>query len=360
MTSVHLVRALAVVAAIAVAAAGCGHSETATRGAAEPAANVTVVRPSGGRAATLVLPARVAAREEVTLTARLAARLTRLPLREGDHFRRGQTLASFDAPETRAALEGARAGLAAATTARDLARRQEARMDSLYAVRVAALRELEGARAERQAAEAAWSQARAQLDQMESGTALTAPFDGVVVRRHADPGATLGPGESLLDLRSDAVGEVVASVPESELDRLAARTAEFQIDDGPWRPATLARVDGMTDFATRSRGARFHAAPGERLEAGAFARVRLPAAANVGSANAGATGNLAVPSTALVRRGELAGVFVVEDGVARLRWLRLGAVGGGAAEVLAGLAASDQVIADPSGLTDGRPVTVAR
>ncbi len=176
------------------------------------------------------------AREEVTLTARLAARLTALPLREGDHFRRGQTLATFDAPETRAALEGARAGLASATLARDLARRQEARMDSLFAARVAAQRELEGAQAERRAAEAGWAQARAQVDQMQSGVTLEAPFDGVVVRRHADPGGTVGPGQPLLDLRSSAVGEIVVAVPESELPRLAARRAEVQSAMGPGDP----------------------------------------------------------------------------------------------------------------------------
>jgi len=62
-------------------------------------------------------------------------------------------------------------------------------MDSLYAQRVAALRELEGAQAERRGAEAAWAQARAQVDGFASGTELTAPFAGVVVRRHTDPGA---------------------------------------------------------------------------------------------------------------------------------------------------------------------------
>jgi hypothetical protein len=59
-----------------------------------------------------------------------------------------------------------------------------------------------------------------------------------------------------------------------------------------------------------------------------------------------------------VRRGELAGVFVVEDGVARLRWLRIGRESGGEVEVLAGLDGADAVVADPAGLVDGRAVTV--
>jgi RND family efflux transporter MFP subunit len=342
-----------------LAATGCGADPTKSEGSAEAAAAPVTVTHAGSPAGdALVLPARVTARDEVTLTARLAARLTELPVREGARFRKGDALARFDAPETRAALDGARAGLAAATLARDLARRQESRMDSLFAARVAAQRELEGAQAERRGAEAAWAQSRAQVDQMASGTTLEAPFDGVVVRLHADPGTTVGPGQPVLDVRSHEVGEITSSVPESELARLAGARVEYQVGEGPWRPATLVNVDGMTDFATRSRVARFRPARPTVLEAGAFGRVRLAASRPGGRAKAPAGGSLSVPASALVIRGGLSGVFVAESGVARLRWLRIGRVNGGAVEVLAGLDSGDDVIVNPAGLSDGRPVRV--
>jgi RND family efflux transporter MFP subunit len=357
MTKTAFSGALALLLTAALAAGGCGRSASKhTDTGAGPLASVTVIRAGAQAGDALVLPGRVAARDEVTLTARLGARLTALPVREGDSFRRGTALARFDAPESQAQLDGARAGLAAAALARDLARRQETRMDSLHATRVAALRELEGAQAERRAAEATWALARSQADQLESALTLTAPFDGVVVRRHADPGATLGPGQPILDIRSAEVGEIAVPVPESELSRLATARAEFQIGDGVWQPASLARVDGMTDVATRSRVARFRAAGGARLEAGAFVRVRLATSATAGSG--ASLQPLAVPLGTLVRRGELTGVFVAENGVARLRWLRVGRQSGGSLEVLAGLSASDPVIADPSGLVDGRRVKV--
>ncbi len=231
-------------------------------------------------------------------------------------------------------------------------------MDSLYANRVAALRELEGAQAERRAAEAGWAQARAQADGLRSGTAIEAPFDGVLVRRHADVGVTVGPGQSLVDIRSGEPGEITASVPEAALPNLAGARAEVQIDDGPWLAATLARVDGMTDWATRSRVARFRAPAGAALEPGAFARVRLGWNVATGRADASASRLLTVPSRSLIRRGGLTGVFVAEAGVARLRWLRVGREDGEAVEVLAGLAPDDAVILDPAGLEDGRAVRV--
>jgi RND family efflux transporter MFP subunit len=231
-------------------------------------------------------------------------------------------------------------------------------MDSLYANRVAALRELEGAQAERRSAEAGYAQARAQADQFRSGTAIAAPFDGVVVRRHADVGVTVGPGQPLLDIRSGGTGEITVSVPEAELPRLVRARAEVQVGDGPWGEATLERVDGMTDFSTRSRVARFRAASIATVEPGAFARVRLGAPHEAGKGARTAAGVLTVPSRSLVRRGSLTGVFVAESGVARLHWLRIGRETGGAVEVLAGLAPGDDVIDDPAGLEDGRAVKV--
>lgn len=364
MNAATTLRFAAVAALASLALASCGGaSHEATTHDSGPAVSVTVLRASTGSPDALVLPARVTAREEVTLTARLGARLTSLPLHEGDRFRRGQALATFDAPETRAQLEGARAGLAAATVARDLARKQEARMDSLYANRVAALRELEGAQAERRAAEAGWAQAKAMVDGLASGTTLDAPFDGVVVRRHADVGVTVGPGMPVMDIRSSEVGDIEASVPESELSRLAGAgasgdaRAEYQVGDGDWAAATLLRVDGMTDFSTRSRVARFRPANGAALEPGAFARVKLLGA--TAASGAAVPVSLSVPVGALVKRGGLTGVYVAEDGVARLRWLRVGRVNGGRVDVLAGLGAEDEVIVNPAGLADGRAVKVA-
>ncbi|HSQ58892.1 MAG TPA: efflux RND transporter periplasmic adaptor subunit, partial [Acidobacteriota bacterium] len=67
-----------------------------------------------------------------------------------------------------------------------------------------------------------------------------------------------------------------------------------------------------------------------------------------------------VPAAALVRRGSLAGVYVVREGRARLRWLRLGGTAGPDVVVLAGLDPGDSVALAPAELTDGRRVEAAR
>jgi hypothetical protein len=53
-------------------------------------------------------------------------------------------------------------------------------------------------------------------------------------------------------------------------------------------------------------------------------------------------------------------VYVVQDGRAWLRWVRLGRADASSAEVLAGLDAGDEIALDPSKLADGRAVTARR
>lgn len=359
MKRVHL---LAAHAAILLAAAGCGgHGarRDATPADAPPVSVSIVKAGAASDGDALILPARVEASEEVTVKARAAARVTRFPVAEGRSFRAGDALALFDAPEARASLLAAESGAAAARSRRDLAARQESRMDSLYADRVVSLHELELAQAERRAAEAALAQAEAGREEWRAAVSTPAPFDGVVVRHLVDEGATLSPGDPLLDIRSSVAGLLAAAVPEGDVGRLARGGAfEYQVGAGPWRPAALVRVEGMIDPTTRSKMARFRPTTrGERLEAGAYARVRLAAARGVAAgAAAGETAPVTVPAGSVVRRGALTGVYVVRDGRAALRWVRLGRALGADVEVLAGLDRGEPVIADPTGVDDGRRV----
>lgn len=365
----HRPTRLAAALLAAALAAGCGHREEPAPANADsrPAVEVAALRVgSNGGEAGLILPARVTAREEVTIRATIGARLSALPYDEGETFAAGAVLARFSAVETRAAVAAARAGLVSAALRLELARKQEARMESLHADRVAALRELELARQEREAAEAAHAAAAAAQAGLASGAEVRAPFAGVVVRHHVDAGTTLGPGEAVLDVRSRAAGEIVAAVPEAWSGGLAGGRASVRIGTGPWHPAALLRVDGMTDYTTRTRTARFRlASPGAApLEPGAFAEVRLDAPRRervLGGPEAPAmVGAITVPSGAVIRRGSLTGVYVIQDGRAWLRWVRLGRADASSSEVLAGLNPGETIAVDPSKLADGRAVAVGR
>jgi hypothetical protein len=66
-----------------------------------------------------------------------------------------------------------------------------------------------------------------------------------------------------------------------------------------------------------------------------------------------------MPADAVVRRGQLTGVFVLETDTLRLRWVRLGERRGDAVEVLAGLSGDVRLVRRPAPqLADGQPARV--
>ena len=341
---------LTALAAVLVSFATRGAPRASRRATPPPPVAVAVLAfDPAGPGTGLVLPARVKAAEEVTLAARISATLTALPAREGARVRRGDPVAVFGAPETRRALAAAESEAAAAELSLATAARQQARMESLFVSRVVAERDREVAADARRSAEARLASARAAFEALASGSTVRAPFDGVVVRAHADPGADVIAGSPLLDLRSATGREIVVDVPEDAASRLPGTSLSVQIGDGPWRAARLLRLEGMTDWRSRTRTA--HLAFDGDAEPGTYARVTLataPAGAESGS----------VPASSLVSRGALSGVFVIEGGEAHLRWLRLGRTHDDRVDVLAGLEAGERYARSPAGLDEGRAVTV--
>ena len=68
---------------------------------------------------------------------------------------------------------------------------------------------------------------------------------------------------------------------------------------------------------------------------------------------------LTIPPQAMVERGQLQSVFVIEGGFARTRLVTTGERGQAAVEVLSGLSAGEKVVSPaPAGLTDGARVEV--
>lgn len=338
-----------------VVGCGPGHPPSADpSGSPAVEVSITVVgtMPSQG----LTLPARVKAAEEVTLNARAAGRVTRFAALEGQSVEAGQIVVRFDAPEASLAREAARSERIAAQSALVAAARQHARMESLFVSHVVAAAELEAAAAAHRAAEARLSAAESQLVNATTASEVRAPFAAVVVRRHVDPGSDVSPGTPLVDLRSRGAMEIVAAVPEATIGSLSRAGFEYQAGSGPWRPARLARLDGMIDPQTRTRTAHLTPAENAVLEPGSYARVRIRGVA----AGAAEPESFRVPDSSLVRRGALRGVFLSDSSRAVLRWLRLGRDEGGQVQVLSGLEAGDRVILEPSRVREGARVKEVR
>ncbi|MGC8640703.1 MAG: efflux RND transporter periplasmic adaptor subunit [Isosphaeraceae bacterium] len=327
------------------------------------------------------------ARVKVTVSSKITGRLTTITVDQGDHVKVGQVLARLDDSDfTRqveteeatvsarnASIERLRAEVAHAQAVLDLATSNYQRASSLMARKAISVEEFDKYREEMAIARSGLAQSQAGLieghGQLRAATknreyhrarladtVITAPFDGLVLRRDRDPGDILVPGSSLLLVASTAEIWVSAWVDETEMARLApGRTARivFRSEPDHTYPGTVARLGREVDRETREFVVDVHVdqlpdnwAVGQRADV--FIEI------------ARKTGVLRIPAAQVAQREGKPGVFVARDGRAWWRPLELGLRGIDSVEVNAGLNEGDSIIVppgrEPLNLRDGQRV----
>ncbi len=299
------------------------------------------------------------------LSAQASGRIATLSVKAGDRVKAGQVLAVIDDRATQAGVAQAQAGVAQADANLANAKAAYERTKELRAQNFVAQAALDTALAQYRAAEAGAAAARAgqtQASVAQGFTRLTAPYDGWVLATHAEAGALAMPGAPILTVYAPQPMRAVVHVPASQQPlALSASKVEVQLPGtdrwvSPAAKTTVPAADPVSQ--TVEWRLNLSDADGAGQVPGRQVKVRF-----TGSAAQAAPQRLVVPATALLRRGELTGVYVVTakgesvQGFA-LRAVRTGATHGDGVEVLAGLKTGDQVALDPvrAGLAGATPV----
>lgn len=273
----------------------------------------------------------VEAVKQTTVGSQLSGRLVAVDVDVGQTVRSGEVLARIDAREATESLRAADAQYA-------VAKLNYERHQQLKAQRFVSQAALDKAKAEFDAASAQRSAAGAS----QSHATIVAPLAGIVARRHVEPGDMAMPGMPLFTIYQPGELRVTANVPQYRLPQLRqAKRARVELPElGKWLDARSIQILPTADAATHVTQVRVALPPVPELVPGMFARVHFVT---------GEAEKMTVPAKAILRRGEVAAVYVkLPDGRLSLRQLRLGeAVGDGEIEVLAGLATGDQVLTDP-------------
>jgi RND family efflux transporter MFP subunit len=281
----------------------------------------------------------VVARNRAEITTRMMARVTRLASDVGSQVSRGQVLIQLGAEDIAANRAKAEAAVTAAQAARDEAHRHAARMDTLYAADAVAQVQRDQARLQLTQAESQLALAQATLREVETAgsyATIRAPFAGEVVGRFIDEGDVAAPGMPLLIVEESGPRDAVLAVPADAAGDLEPGTLiRVSTRDGRSAEAPVRAVAGGADPMTRT------------IEVRATLPAEWPTGVSVTAlVPAGSAEGIAVPVSAVVRRGQLTGVRVVTpDGVA-LRWVRLGrSLGDGdRVQVLSGLSSGDRIV----------------
>jgi RND family efflux transporter MFP subunit len=290
--------------------------------------------------------ATVEAVRQSTVSSQVAGRITAVNFDVGDYVKAGQVIARIDPAELSQAVAGSRAQVAQAEAQLANAKANYERQLQLFQQKFIAQAALDRATAEYRAAQAAAQAARAGAGQsatVRSYTTLTAPFSGVVMARHAEVGEMATPGKPLMTGFDPSDLRVVANVPQYKLAEIqqSGRAAVEIPSLKKWIDAKGISVLPSADTATHTVKVRIDLPENlGNVIPGIYARAYFAV---------GAARKLVIPSSAVVRRSEVTGVYVVNaKNRVGLRQVRLGeASPRGQIEVLAGLNPGETIALDP-------------
>lgn len=330
--------------ALAALLSGCGPGKEVGPKSAKPlpAAEVRVVTLENKELISIQeVMGTVRAKVRATLAAKLSGRIEELPVVLGQKVKSGAVIARLDAGDSKARLEQARASL-------EQAERDWQRASALFDQQATTRSERDAAEARLLVGKATVAEAQAMLAYAE----VRAPFDGLITRKLAEAGDLAVPGKPIVEMEDPSALQLDADLPEalgSEIRpdaiikvRVDAADREF---DGIVR-----EIAPAANPVTRTLQVKLDLPAAPELRSGQFARLLVPAGSSLA---------LQVPVGAIVHRGQMEILFLVEDQHARLHLVKTGRQLRGATEIVSGLKAGDVVVTEGAAqLSDGQPITL--
>ena len=278
---------------------------------------------------------------------------------KGDQVKKGQLLVILDASLVKARMERANAAMDAVRSRLELLEKDQKRLEFLFAHKAAPRQQLDRISAQYKAVAASLREAKAarrEIQVLLADHAIKAEIDGVVAERFFDPGNLSDTKKPILRLSDESLMKIELTAAETYFSRLClGMRAEFWVAAYPEKlfHASLEKMNPVLDPATRTVKLELQAENHERLlRSGMYARVKL----YMGSQNV-----LAIPREALLRLPGSGSyyVFVVENGLAHQRNIKVGLQQGERAAVISGLQSGEPVVVrGQNRLQDGIPVVL--
>ncbi|UFS56457.1 efflux RND transporter periplasmic adaptor subunit [Comamonadaceae bacterium M7527] len=210
---------------------------------------------------SLAAAAQVQARNTAQLAAQVGGVVQSWHADAGATVKRGEVLAQLDPQDLRLALAQAQAAYASATAQAALSAQQLKRAQDLVAQGFLSPQALQQRETEQSVTKAQVAGAAAALQTARralSKTAITAPFNGVVLQRMAQVGDMVAAGTPLFQLVDNAKPEVALSVSATQAISLKrAATATWRAKDTSQDYAVkVLRIGASLDQRTRAQPAR--------------------------------------------------------------------------------------------------------
>jgi RND family efflux transporter MFP subunit len=308
----------------------------------------------------------VRAFHDAMVKAETSGRVLRRAVERGDAVSQGDVLIELDASRLALELRQAEATVRSRRTDLAHAEREHERGESLVERNAISEQRRDDLRHGLDAARNAYALAivaRDTAQRLLEDASVRAPIDGSVDDLLVDVGDFVAAGTPVAHVLDLSRARIFGGVTAEEAARLSQgmlATASFASLGGLSQPAELRSVARAADPGDGTyRIELWIDAPDPRLRDGVVAMLEFE--------GSGAEAQPLVPRAALIRHGGRSEVFIIErghgnpDGVAKRRIVRTGRTGLDQVEILAGIAAGDEVVVDGQfALQDGSSVSVER
>ncbi len=298
----------------------------------------------------------VKARTVSAVASRIMGTVTSIRVKEGDTVSRGHLLLTIDDSDTGQKLEGAKQGyleaqkaLDAADENRNLVNITYQRYKKLYEEKALTGQEFDQLKTQRRMAEIDYERAKAVAGRAEAGMSeakvyhgfarVLSPVAGIITEKKIELGSMAVPGVPLMTVEDNSSYRIEINVNEKLAGKITVGSdANVFIDSlNKYIKGTVTEVVPSVDPSSRSFLAKI-SLKAEGLRNGLYGKVSLP----IGKKEA-----LLVPTEAIVERGELTGLYVVDEhSIISYRLVRPGRVYGQRVEILTGLNPSEKVIVE--------------
>lgn len=330
----------------------------------EPAIAVQVSGSTSNNSEFITASGKIEAENSANLSTRMMGYVTKVHVKTGQKVGAGQLLVSINNTDLQAKKAQVDAAILQATAGYNNAKKDYDRFVNLFAQQSASQKELDDMTSRFEMAKAGLEGAKQMRNEVMaqfSYSNITAPFSGEVTNTFVKEGDMANPGMPLVSIEGASRMQVTAMVSESDITsikngmqvKVLIKSANKEVSGKVTEVSGSAKNTGGQYLVKVALNAM-----DKTILSGMFVNVQFPVVNTASKTTT--TDKVMVPESALVKQGQLTGIYTIGSGnTAILRWIRTGKNFGSQVEVLSGLAANEQYIVSAEGkLFNGAKVQI--
>lgn len=325
--------------------------------------SVVIGSPNALNHQSISLSGKVESSHVTSISTRVMGYVEAVNVKVGDRVKKGQSLIQINSADVKAKQAQVASMISEAKVAYDNAQKDLERFETLHQQKSATDKELENVQLQFQSMKSKYQAAQDMKEEVEvmfKYTNIVAPYDGQVTQKMTEVGNIANPGMPLLMIEHAGDLEVSAWVSEQYIGLLKeGQTADVKIK--AIGKSFLAKISQIS-LSSASSGGQYvlklsiPSSAMNGLLSGMYADITVSV-----DQKSFVNGNhfMTVPVDAIVYKDHLTGIYIVSNGIAYLRWIRLGKIVGDEVQVLSGLSMQDKYVLNYEGkMYNGCEVTI--